>query len=112
MAFGSAILCLRILASPGYFALGVIDVGIRPGGLNMDEKVQNIIPTLFAEIESDGENESDKLLAYYLRCNTQERDVMNNVLMYICGWTFETLLAKCGIEIAEDGALRDSKEEW
>ena len=29
MAFGSAILCLRILASPGYFVLGVIDVGIR-----------------------------------------------------------------------------------
>jgi hypothetical protein len=28
MAIGSAILCLRILASPGYFALGVIDVGV------------------------------------------------------------------------------------
>ena len=32
----------------------------------MDDKIQNIIPTLFAEIESDGENESEALLDYYL----------------------------------------------
>ena len=69
----------------------------------MDEKINNIIPTLMVEIESDGCNESDRLLAYYLACNAEQRDVVNNVMMYICGWTFDTLLEKCGIQIDEDG---------
>jgi hypothetical protein len=73
----------------------------------MDEKIQNLIPTLYAEMESDGENESEALLDYYLQCSAQERDVVDNVLMYICGWTFETLLGKCGIRIGEKGALLD-----
>jgi hypothetical protein len=77
----------------------------------MDDKIQNIIPTLFAEIESDGCNESNRLLAYYLQCNAQEKDVVDNVLMYICGWTFETLLGKCGIRIGGKGALLDVPKE-
>jgi hypothetical protein len=77
----------------------------------MDEKIQNLISTLYAEIESDGENESEELLEYYLNCNQQERDVVDKVLIYICGWTFETLLRKCGIRIGEKGALLDVPEE-
>jgi len=77
----------------------------------MEEKIQNLIPTLYAEMESDGENESEELLNYYLDCNAQERDVADNVLMYICGWTFETLLGKCGIRIGEKGALLDVPQE-
>jgi len=69
----------------------------------MDDKINNIIPILYAEMESDGENESDRLLKYYLRCNAQERAVIDNVMMYICGWTFETLLRKCGIKINGEG---------
>jgi hypothetical protein len=69
----------------------------------MDDKINSIIPTLLAEIESDGENESEELLDYYLRCNPQEQAVVDNVLMYLCGWTFATLLAKCGIKINEEG---------
>jgi hypothetical protein len=77
----------------------------------MDEKIRNLIPTIFAEMESDGENESEELLEYYLNCNQQKRDVVDNVLIYICGWTFETLLGKCGIRIGEKGALLDVPEE-
>ena len=77
----------------------------------MDEKISNIIGTIFAEMESDGENESEELLEYYLRCTTKERAVVDNVLMYICGWTFETLLGKCGIRIGEKGELLDVPEE-
>ena len=77
----------------------------------MDEKIRNLIPTIFAEMESDGENESEELLEYYLRCNQQEKKVVDNVLLYICGWTFETLLGKCGIRIGEKGALLDVQEE-
>jgi hypothetical protein len=69
----------------------------------MEDKINSIIPTLYAEMESDGENESEELLNYFLRCNAQERAVIDNVMMYICGWTFETLLEKCGIEINEAG---------
>jgi len=69
----------------------------------MEEQINNIIPVLMGEIESDGENESDLLFNYYLRCNTQEKAVVNNVMIYLCGWSFETLLEKCGIGIDEKG---------
>ena len=69
----------------------------------MEDQINNIIPMLMGEIESDGENESDKLLAYYLRCHTQEKAVVNNATIYLCGWSFETLLEKCGIGIDEYG---------
>jgi hypothetical protein len=69
----------------------------------MEEKIHNIIPILFAEIASDGANDSAKLLRYYIHCNLQERAVVNNVMIYICGWSFETLLEKCGIKFDEKG---------
>ena len=73
----------------------------------MNEKISNIIWTIFAEIESDDENDSERLLDYYLRCTAKERAVVDNVLMYLCGWTFETILGKCGIGIGKKGELLD-----
>jgi hypothetical protein len=73
----------------------------------MDEKISNIIPTIFVEMESDGENESEELLDYYLDCTAKERAVVDNVLIYLCGWTFKTILGKCGIGIDEKGVLLD-----
>ena len=69
----------------------------------MEGKINNIIPTLMGEIESDMENESQELLGYYMRCNSSEKAVVNNVMMYLCGWTFPTILEKCGIPIDEEG---------
>ena len=46
----------------------------------MEEKIDNIIPTLMGEIASDGQNESRKLLMYYMQCNRQEKAVVNNIL--------------------------------
>ena len=69
----------------------------------MNDKINNIIPTIYAEMESDGENESKALLGYYMECNAPEKAVINNVMIYICGWSFETLLEKCGIEVNEEG---------
>jgi hypothetical protein len=80
----------------------------------MEDQINNLIPTIMAEIESDGENESDRLLAYYLRCSTQEKAVVDNVMIYLCGWGFVTLLKKCGIEIDASGrpvAARNTEEE-
>jgi len=73
----------------------------------MKDKIGNIIPTIFAEIESDGCNESEGLLKYYLRCTAKERAVVNNVLMYLCGWTFKAILCKCGIRMDGKGELHD-----
>ena len=70
----------------------------------MEDQINNIIPTLMGEIESDGENESRELLRYYMECSQVEKAVVNNVMIYLCGWSFETLLEKCGIEIDEYGA--------
>jgi hypothetical protein len=39
----------------------------------MEEKINKIIPTLYAEIESDGESESKALLGYYMERNSQEK---------------------------------------
>jgi hypothetical protein len=44
----------------------------------MEEKIDNIIPTLMGEMASDGENESRQLLRYYMGCNRQEKAVVNN----------------------------------
>jgi hypothetical protein len=63
----------------------------------MEDKINNIIPALMGEIASDGQNESRKLLKYYMQCNRQEKAVVNNIFLYICGWTFPTILKKCGI---------------
>jgi len=48
---------------------------------------------------------------YYLHGNSQERAVVDKVLMYICGKTFEGVLFECGIRIGEKGALLDVPEE-
>jgi len=69
----------------------------------MEDEIDEIIPMIFREMESDDENQSSKLYAYYLACNTAERAVVDNIMMYICGWTFPTILKKCGIGIGEKG---------
>ena len=82
---------------------------------NMEEKIRNLIPTLSIELEVNleayGENKSEALLSYFLHCNAQERAVVDKVLMYICGKTFEGVLFECGIRIGEKGALLDVPEE-
>ena len=69
----------------------------------MQDLINNIVPTLMGEIESDRENQSKELLNYYMECNQTEKAVVNNVMIYLCGWSFETLLEKCGIGIDEKG---------
>jgi hypothetical protein len=81
----------------------------------MDEKIQNLIPTLSIELEVNleayGENKSEALLRYYLHCNSRERAVVDKVLMFICGKTFEGVLFECGIRIGEKGALLNVPQE-
>jgi len=69
----------------------------------MDEKIDNIIPTIMGEMWNDWENESSELLAYYQGCNTVQRSVINFVMICLCGYSFETILEKCGIRVDEHG---------
>jgi hypothetical protein len=81
----------------------------------MDGKIQAIIPTLSIELEVNleayGGNMSEALLSYYLHCNAQERAVVDKVLMYLCGKTFEGVLFECGLRIGEKGALLNVPQE-
>jgi hypothetical protein len=43
----------------------------------MKDLINNIIPALMWEIESDRENQSKELLNYYMECNQIEKAVMN-----------------------------------
>lgn len=54
----------------------------------------DIVGTIFAEMESDGENESRKILARYLSGDAAERQLIDNVLVNLCGWSMSTLLKK------------------
>jgi hypothetical protein len=56
--------------------------------------IENLIPTIFKEMSSDGDNESKALFDYYQRCNTPEQAVINDVMIYLTGWSFETLMEK------------------
>lgn len=65
--------------------------------------IDNIIPKIYEEMSNDGDNESSELFDYYLRCSLAERAIINNVCIYLCGWSFETILEKCGIRVDENG---------
>ena len=71
----------------------------------MEEKISNIIPAIMGEVASDSENESKALLRYYKHCNGSERTAIDNVFMYLCGWTFPTILEKCGLKISRNGIV-------
>jgi hypothetical protein len=69
----------------------------------MKNKINNLIPTIYAEMASDDQNDSERLLNYYMRYAKYDRAVINEVMLYLCGWSFETLLDKSGIKIDKDG---------
>ena len=69
--------------------------------------MDDVIPTIYTEMTTDGENESEELIDYYNRCDQRERAVINEVCMYLCGWSFETILEKCGIQVDENGDTQE-----
>jgi hypothetical protein len=69
--------------------------------------MDDVIPTIYNEMATDGENQSTELIDYYTRCNQQERAVINEVCIYLCGWSFETILEKCGVQLDEEGNIKE-----
>jgi hypothetical protein len=69
--------------------------------------MDDVILTIYNEMVTDGENQSAELIDYYKECNQIERTVINEVCIYLCGWSFETILEKCGIQLDEAGNIKE-----
>jgi hypothetical protein len=54
---------------------------------------------LMREMDSDGENESQELFDYYVGCTKEEAAAVNIVMLYLCRWSFATLLRMCWLSV-------------
>jgi hypothetical protein len=61
--------------------------------------MDQIIPIIFDEMGSDGENESDELVQYYNGASSEQRAAMNEMCMFLCGWSLETIFERCGLTV-------------
>ena len=61
--------------------------------------MDQIIPMVSDEIGTDGENDSEELVEYYNGASSQQRAAMNEMCMFLCGWSFETILERCGLTV-------------
>ena len=59
--------------------------------------MDQIIPMIFDEMGSDGEKDSEELVAYYNGVSSEQRAAMNEMCMFLCGWSLETILGRCGL---------------
>lgn len=73
-------------------------------GVATDETVKDaldsnldIIGTIFGEILNDDENQTQYLLQNYLNSTPEQRAVIDDTLIAVCGWGMNTL-----IELARD----------
>jgi hypothetical protein len=51
----------------------------------------SIISVISREMASDDYDESDKLEAYYFSLKPKEKKIVDEVMMFLCGWTFESI---------------------
>ena len=61
--------------------------------------MDQIIPIIFMEMGSDGENDSDELVQYYNGASSEQRAAMNEMCIFLCGWTLETIFERCGLTV-------------
>jgi hypothetical protein len=68
--------------------------------------MDQIIPMIFDEMGSDDENDSDELVEYYNGASSEQRAAMNEMCMFLCGWSLETIFERCGLTVdKETGAV-------
>jgi hypothetical protein len=61
--------------------------------------MDQIIPMIFEEMGSDMENDSQELVDYYNGANSEQRAALNDMCVYLCGWSLETIFERCGLTI-------------
>jgi hypothetical protein len=61
--------------------------------------MDQIIPMIFEEMGSDMENDSQELVDYYNGANGEQRAAPNDMCIYLCGWSLETIFERCGLTV-------------
>ena len=61
--------------------------------------MDQIIPIIFDEMGSDDENDSDELVEYYNGASSEQRAAMNDMCIFLCGWSLETIFERCGLTV-------------
>lgn len=57
-----------------------------------EQKVPDILSTVYEEMISDTENESEHMLWFYNQATDEQRSGFDNALIYLCGWTLGSLV--------------------
>jgi hypothetical protein len=70
------------------------------------KRMDRIIGMIFDAMGSDDENDSQELVEYYNQAGSEQREAMNEMCIYLCGWSLETIFERCGLTIDhETGAV-------
>jgi|SRR4051794_28267895 len=56
--------------------------------------MDQIIGMIFDEMGSDDDNDSQGLVEYYNAASSEQREAMNEMCIYLCGWSLETIFVK------------------
>ena len=56
---------------------------------------------IFDEMGSDGENDSEELVEFYNGASSEQRAVINDMCIYLCGWSLKTIFERCGLTVDE-----------
>lgn len=56
-------------------------------------KIPDVVWTIYEEIATDTCNKSERLIEKYHQRTPEERGVMDDVFMDLCGWTFPSIVA-------------------
>lgn len=68
----------------------------------------NLFELIIHESLSSDENfnrRTDYILDYYSRCSSAERAIINELMICMCGSSFESLCEKAGFTVTEDGHI-------
>jgi hypothetical protein len=66
------------------------------------KRMDQIIPMIFDEMGSDEENDSEELVEYYNGASLEQRAAMNEMCMFLCGWSLETIFERCGLTVNQE----------
>jgi|tagenome__1003787_1003787.scaffolds.fasta_scaffold19319412_1 hypothetical protein len=58
--------------------------------------MDQVISTIFEEMSSDNENDSEKLVAYFSGASRDQRAAMSEMCTFLCGWSLETTPGDAG----------------
>jgi hypothetical protein len=61
--------------------------------------MNQIVPMIFDLIGSDDANDSADLVDYYNGATSAQREAMNEMCMFLCGWSLETVCERCGLRV-------------